>query len=61
MIVVMGVPEKGDYDDNVLVDVYDEIIRLAADPESLDRIARSSTYEQLFLQLTETLNHTKKG
>lgn len=61
MIVLMGVPDKGDYDDTVLVDVYDEIIRLAADRDSLDRISRLTSYEQFFLYMTDTPDHPTKG
>lgn len=60
MIVLMGVPEKGDYDDTVLVDVYDEIIRLAADRPGLDRISRLTTYEQFFLYMTGTADNSTR-
>lgn len=61
MIVLMGVPDKGDYDDTVLVDVYDEIIRLAADRAGLDRISRLTSYQQFFLYMTDTSDHPTKG
>jgi lichenan operon transcriptional antiterminator len=60
MIVLLGVPDKADYDDNILVDIYDEIIRLAADPIGLARISRLTTYEQFFLHMTD-VDRPKKG
>ncbi|MHB9857382.1 BglG family transcription antiterminator [Streptomyces sp. YIM S03343] len=48
MIVLMGVPAKTDYDDTILVDIYDEIIRLAGDRAALDKISRLGSYEQFF-------------
>ena len=48
VIFLMGVPTKHSYDDTLLIDVYDEIIRLAGDHRLLDRISRVTTYEQFF-------------
>ena len=61
MIVLMGVPAKADYDDTILVDVYDEIIRLAADRSGLDRISRLTSYEQFFLYMSNHSDHSKEG
>ncbi|MFZ1283569.1 MAG: PRD domain-containing protein [Propionicimonas sp.] len=61
MIVLMGVPEKADYDDTILVDVYDEIIRLAADRNGLDRISRLTSYEQFFMYVANNPDYFKKG
>jgi len=61
MIVLMGVPDKADYDDTVLVDVYDEVIRLAADRPGLDRISRLTSYEQFFLHMANNPYHRKEG
>ncbi|MFZ1411996.1 MAG: PRD domain-containing protein [Micropruina sp.] len=61
MIVLMGVPEKADYDDTILVDIYDEIIRLAADRNGLDRISRLTSYESFFLYLANNPDYFKKG
>ncbi|MGB7961342.1 MAG: PTS sugar transporter subunit IIA, partial [Propionicimonas sp.] len=61
MIVLMGVPEKADYDDTILVDVYDEIIRLAADRNGLNRISRLTSYEQFFLYMANNPDYFKKG
>lgn len=54
MIVLLGVPEKSDYDDTVLIDIYEEIIRLASDRPGLDRICRLTSYEQFFLHMTNS-------
>ena len=60
MVVLMGVPEKADYDDTVLVDVYDEIIRLASDRTGLDRISRLTSYEQFFLYMSNSTDYLKE-
>ena len=61
IIVLLGVPEKADYDDTVLVDIYDEIIRLAADPGKVDRIARLTSYEQFFLHMANNPDFPRKA
>lgn len=47
-VFVMGVPDKRDYDDTILIAVYDEIIRLASAPDQLAAISRLTSHEQLF-------------
>ncbi len=54
MIVLLGVPEKSDYDDTILIDIYEEIIRLASDRAGLDRISHFTSYEQFFLHMTNS-------
>ncbi len=54
MIVLLGVPEKSDYDDTILIDIYEEIIRLASDRSELNRISRYTSYEQFFLHMTNS-------
>lgn len=54
MIVLLGVPEKADYDDTILIDLYEEIIRLTSDRAALDRICRYTSYEQFFLHMTNS-------
>lgn len=54
MIVLLGVPEKSDYDDTILIDIYEEIIRLTSDRAGLDRICRYTSYEQFFLHMTNS-------
>lgn len=47
-VFVMGVPDKQDYDDTILIDVYDEIIRLASDRALITSLSRVTSHEQLF-------------
>ncbi|MCI1746994.1 MAG: HTH domain-containing protein [Acidipropionibacterium sp.] len=47
-VFVMGVPDKRDYDDTILIAVYDEIIRLASEPDQLAAMSRLTSHEQLF-------------
>lgn len=54
IIVLLGVPEKSDYDDTILIDIYEEIIRLTSDRAGLDRISRYTSYEQFFLHMTNS-------
>lgn len=54
MIVLLGVPEKSDYDDTILIDIYEEIIRLTSDQAGLNRICRFTSYEQFFLHMTNS-------
>ena len=51
----MGVPDKTEYNDTILIDVYDEIIRLRADPDLLDNLSHLTSHEQLFWLLTDHL------
>ena len=61
LLILLGVPDKGDYDDTVLVDIYDEVIRLAADRPGLDRICRLTSYEQFFFHMTNDPAHLKEN
>ena len=49
------------YKRQILVDVYDEIIRLAADRNGLNRISRLTSYEQFFLYMANNPDYFKKG
>ncbi|WP_130865732.1 PTS sugar transporter subunit IIA [Acidipropionibacterium timonense] len=57
-VIVMGVPAKADYDDTILIDVYDEIIRLIADPDLLNDLSHLTSHEQLFWFLTDHLTQS---
>ena len=48
LIFVMAVPNKADYDDTILIRIYDEMIRLGSDPALVSKISRLSSYEQFF-------------
>jgi len=48
LIFLMAVPNKSDYDDTILIRVYDEMIRLGDDPALVSKISRLNSYEQFF-------------
>ena len=48
VVFLMGVPDKADYDDTILVTVYDEIIRLTNVPDLLNRLSQLTSYEDVF-------------
>lgn len=54
LIVLLGVPEKASYDDTILVDIYEELLRLAGDLPSLEQISRFTSYEEFFMYMTNS-------
>ncbi|TFC02505.1 BglG family transcription antiterminator [Cryobacterium mannosilyticum] len=56
VIFLMGLPDKTDYDDTMLVKIYDEIIRLAGNRAELEQISRLTSYEQFFFHMAKTPN-----
>lgn len=56
-VFVMGVPDKQDYDDTILINVYDEIIRLASDSGRLTSLSRITSHEQLFWFMANHPSH----
>lgn len=48
VVFLMLLPDKANYDDSLLIEVYDEIIRLASYPALLDPLSRLTTHEDLF-------------
>ncbi|MFT3888089.1 MAG: PRD domain-containing protein [Arachnia sp.] len=48
LIVLLGVPDDGGRSEEVLVQVYDEVLRLGARRDLLDRICRLTSYEQFY-------------
>ncbi|AXE38492.1 BglG family transcription antiterminator [Acidipropionibacterium virtanenii] len=56
-VFLMGVPDKQDYDDTILIDVYDEIIRLASDSDRLTSLSRITSHEQLFWFMANHPSH----
>ena len=54
VILLMGLPDKSDYDDTMLVKIYDEVIRLAGNRSEIDQISQLTTYEQLFFHMART-------
>lgn len=47
LVFLLGIPKQTDYDASLLVKIYDEIIRIAADDQLIDQMAHSSSYEEL--------------
>ena len=54
VIFLMGLPDKSDYDDTMLVKIYDEIIRLAGNRSEIDQISRLTSYEGFFFHMART-------
>jgi hypothetical protein len=50
----MALPDKADYDDTMLVKVYDEIIRFASNRAQIDEVSRLGSYEQFFFHMAKT-------
>ncbi len=47
IIFLLGLPEKGDFDDGLLIRLYDEMIRISQDMNLLENIAKSDNYYAL--------------
>lgn len=47
LVFLLGIPEQTDYDASLLVKIYDEIIRIAANKQLVDQLARTTSYEEL--------------
>ena len=47
VIVMLGLPEKGDMDDNLLIRIYDEIITIARDRDLQTKIAQADSFRDL--------------
>lgn len=47
-VFLMVLPHKNEFDDTVLIEAYDDIIRLASDRSLLTRLSRLHSYEQFF-------------
>ena len=47
----MGVPESADSDDGILIRIYEEIIRVAQDPELLEKVASAKDFQSLLRAL----------
>jgi lichenan operon transcriptional antiterminator len=64
VIFLLALPAKTDYDDTLLVSIYDEIIRLAGNHAELDLISHLANYEQFFFHMARTpssLTHKPDG
>ncbi len=61
IIFLMGVPLKTDYDDRILLRVYDEIIRLSQDPLLVRKVSRLTSYVQFFYLMEDYTEATNQG
>ena len=48
LIVLLGVPPDSTHSEDVLVQVYDEVLRLGARRDLLDRLCHLTTFEQFY-------------
>lgn len=60
LVFLMAVPEKENYDDQVLIRTYEELIRVGTNPRLMDRLCAISTYPDL-LGLFEDLRDHNQG
>ena len=51
IIFLMGIPETADSDDSMLIRVYEEIIRVAQEPELLEKVANAKDFQSLLRAL----------
>ena len=56
-----GRPAKTDYDDRILLRVYDEIIRLSQDPLLVRKVSRLNSYVQFFYLMEDYTEATTQG
>jgi transcriptional antiterminator/mannitol/fructose-specific phosphotransferase system IIA component (Ntr-type) len=61
IIFLMAVPAKTDYDDRILIRVYDEIIRLSQDPLLVRKVSRLTSYVQFFYLMEDYTEATTQG
>ncbi|RFU68570.1 BglG family transcription antiterminator [Bacillus sp. V59.32b] len=47
LVFLLGIPKQTDYDASLLVKIYDEIIKIAANQELVDQLSSSKSYEEL--------------
>lgn len=58
-VFLMGVPEKADYDDRILIRAYEELIRLGTDARLMDRLQTITTYPELLGLLEDMREHNQ--
>ena len=57
----MDMPDKGHYDDAILIRVYDEIIRLAQNEALVKKVSRLTGYVQVFYLMAGSTDSTNQG
>ncbi|MEH7096945.1 BglG family transcription antiterminator [Neobacillus vireti] len=55
LVFLLGIPEETDYDASLLVKIYDEIIRIAANRKIIGELAHASSYEELSKYLEQAI------
>ncbi|MDR4949574.1 BglG family transcription antiterminator [Neobacillus cucumis] len=53
LVFLLGIPEETDYDASLLVKIYDEIIRIAANKKMIGQLAGASSYEEVSRHLEQ--------
>lgn len=47
LVFLLGIPEQTDYDASLLIKIYDEIIRIAADKQLIEKLSGTASFEEL--------------
>jgi lichenan operon transcriptional antiterminator len=55
LVFLLGIPEQTEYDASLLVKIYDEIIRIAANKQLIDQLAGTTSYEELSKHLEQAI------
>ncbi|NRD76871.1 transcription antiterminator [Bacillus sp. BRMEA1] len=55
LVFLLGIPEETDYDASLLVKIYDEIIRIAANKKLIDQLANAASFEALSKHLEQAI------
>lgn len=58
-VFLMAVPEKDNYDDQLLIRTYEELIRVGTDPRLMDQLCAITTYLDLLGLLEDFRDHTQ--
>ncbi|MFZ0530651.1 MAG: PTS sugar transporter subunit IIA, partial [Propionicimonas sp.] len=61
IIFLMAVPDKDQYDDRILIRVYDEIIRLSQNEALVKKVSRLTSYVQFFYLMESWTDPTTQG
>lgn len=56
IIFLLGLPEKGDFDDGLLIRLYDEMISISQDAGLLDKIAKADSFYALLKAMYRQVN-----
>lgn len=56
LIVLMGIPANPERGEAMLIAIYEEVIRLAARRDVVDRLSRATSFESFFYSLDTVVN-----